>query len=138
MTAATGHCLCGAVSFTAINAGKRVDACHCGMCRRWGGGPFMAVSCGSEVEFDGEDKIRVYDSSPWAERGFCGECGSHLFYRLKETREHEIPAGLFDDQGGFHFEMQVFTDRRPDYYRFANETAEMTEQEVIDMYAPKS
>ena len=25
-------------------------------------------------------------SSAWAERGFCKNCGSHLFYRLKENK----------------------------------------------------
>jgi len=34
----TGSCLCGAVSVTANNASTKVGACHCGMCRKWGGG----------------------------------------------------------------------------------------------------
>ncbi|NIT13149.1 MAG: GFA family protein, partial [Candidatus Dadabacteria bacterium] len=52
------------------------------MCRKWCGGPLMAVNCGTDVTFEGEDNITVYDSSSWAERGFCSGCGSHLFYRL--------------------------------------------------------
>ncbi len=137
MTKGKGRCLCGAVKFTAKNINNNVAACHCGMCRRWGGGPLIAVSCGIEVAFEGEENITVYNSSDWAERGFCKKCGSHLFYRLKEINEHQMPAGLFDNQGSFNFDLQVFIDRKPSFYSFANKTNEMTEAEVIEKYAPE-
>ena len=47
-----GSCLCGAVSLK-TNSKTEVEACHCGMCRRWGGGPFLAIHCGSDVSFSG-------------------------------------------------------------------------------------
>jgi len=137
MTKTKGQCLCGSVKFTVKNVSNKVDACHCGMCRRWGGGPLMVIGCGSDVEYEGEENITVYDSSEWAERGFCKKCGSHLFYRLKEVKDHQIPAGLFDDQESFNFNLQVFIDRKPSFYSFANKTIEMTEAEVIEKYAPK-
>ena len=71
-----GSCLCGAVHFTAAHCDNHVGACHCNMCRKWGGGPFLEVACGNEVSFEGEDNISVYQSSDWAERGFCKNCGS--------------------------------------------------------------
>lgn len=139
MTKGKGRCLCGAVKFTVNKMNKEVDACHCGMCRRWGGGPLMVVDCGSDIIFEGEENITVYDSSDWAERGFCKKCGSHLFYRLKEVTDHQVqvPVGLFDEQDDYHFGMQVYIDQKPAYYDFANKTKEMTEAEVIEKYAPK-
>lgn len=132
----TGHCLCGAVTFTAASADNDLNACHCGMCRRWSGGPFMALSCGSEVDFAGEENIAVFDSSDWAERGFCKQCGSHLFYRLKDSAEMEIPVGLFEDNSeDINFKQQVFIDRKPNYYSFADQTETMTEQQIIEKYA---
>ncbi len=131
---AKGSCLCGSVHFFVKNPNKSIDACHCGMCRKWGGGPFMTVDCGSNVTFEGEDNISIYDSSEWAERGFCKKCGSHLIYRLKESRQHMIPAGLFDNQEGFVFDLQVFIDKKPPYYCFANKTKNMTEAEVFEKY----
>ncbi len=131
---AKGSCLCGAICFTARKVGKSVGACHCDMCRKWGGGPLMAVHSGSEVLFEGEDNISVYDSSAWAERGFCNKCGSHLFYRVKESKLHIIPAGLFENQESFVFENQVFIDRKPSFYSFANTTNCMTEAEVFEKY----
>ena len=78
-----GSCLCGKIRIAVKGINRNVGACHCGTCRNWGGGPFMAVDCGTDVSFEGEENISVYSSSEWAERGFCKECGSHLFYRLK-------------------------------------------------------
>jgi len=135
MTQGKGQCLCGGVKFTVKSMSNDVDACHCGMCRRWGGGPLMVVSCGEGVVFEGEENITVYNSSDWAERGFCKKCGSHLFYRLKEIRGHQIPAGLFENQESFNFNLQVFIDKKPAFYTFANKTTEMTETEVIEKYA---
>jgi len=100
-----GSCLCGEVSFTAKNAIQSVGACHCGMCRKWGGGPLMAVDCGTDVTFEGEKYISVYDSSEWAERGFCKKCGSHLFYRLKERKRKWLPEDVRDGHPFSGFEI---------------------------------
>lgn len=130
----SGSCLCGATRFIAKNFKKSVGACHCNMCRKWGGGPFMAVDCGTEVSFNGEDNISVYNSSEWADRGFCNKCGSHLFYRLKESKRYMMPAGLFDNDKMFVFDHQFFVDERPAFYCFKNETKNMTGPEEIAKY----
>lgn len=126
-----GQCLCGAIRITAREAGNSVGACHCKMCRRWGGGPFMEIDCGPAVSFDDEEYVSVFDSSAWAERGFCRKCGTHLFYRIKETGQHMIPVGLFDDEDNLAFDNQVFIDEKPAFYRFADKTNEMTGAELF-------
>ncbi|NOX42977.1 MAG: GFA family protein [Gammaproteobacteria bacterium] len=133
-----GNCLCGAVRITARNINKSVGACHCGMCRKWGGGPLMAVDCGTDVSFEGEENISVFNSSEWAERGFCNKCGSHLFYRLKESNQHMMPVGLFNNDQMFVFDHQVFIDEKPSFYGFSNETNDMTGAELFAKYAPSS
>jgi hypothetical protein len=133
---ATGHCLCGAVSINAKAMAPEVGACHCGMCRRWTGGPLMAVDCGTEVTFDGEEYVSVYDSSPWAQRGFCSRCGSHLFYRIKANQQYIIPVGLFEERDDLVFSHQIFIDRKPSFYDFANATRNKTEAEVFAKCAP--
>ena len=94
----------------------------------------MELACGTEVVFTGEDNVAVYGSSKWAERGFCKRCGTHLFYRLKETRQHMVPVGLFDQDDDLTFESQVFVDERPAYYAFANKTHDMTAKEVFEKF----
>ncbi|NOZ54417.1 MAG: GFA family protein [Gammaproteobacteria bacterium] len=130
----SGRCLCGATQISVKNMSKNVGACHCGMCRKWGGGPLLAVDCGSDVSFNDKGTISVYNSSDWAERGFCNQCGSHLFYRLKESNQYIMPAGLFDDDSMFVFDHQIFIDKKPSYYCFANETSDMTGAEVFAKY----
>lgn len=134
MSKRRGRCLCGAVRITATETTNEVGACHCKMCRRWGGGPFMEIECGAGVFFDGEENVRVYDSSDWAERGFCKKCGTHLFYRFKKTGHHGVPIGLFDDENKLVFAQQVFIDEKPSFYEFSNDTHDMTGPELIARY----
>lgn len=133
-----GACLCGKTRLVAANNADNVGACHCTTCRRWGGGPLMAVDCGTAVTLEGEEHIGVFDSSEWADRGFCKNCGTHLFYRLKGINQYIVPAGLFADRDSHHFDHQVFIDHKPGYYDFANETENMTGAEVFAKFAPPS
>ena len=131
-----GHCLCGKVKITANTMSKSVGACHCKTCRRWGGGPFMTVDCQTDVAFESPEYIHTYDSSEWAERGFCRHCGNHLFYKLKESGQYFMPVGLFEDDDSLIFDHQVFIDEKPDYYCFSNKTKDMTGAEIFAMFAP--
>ena len=130
-----GQCLCGAVKMESDTVSNKVHACHCDMCRRWSGGPLLAVDCEAQVKFDGESNISRFDSSDWAERGFCAKCGTHLFYRLKQSGQYIVPVGLFSNLEGIEFEGQIFTDQKPHYYEFANETEMMTAEQVFAMFA---
>ncbi len=130
-------CLCGAVKIKALSVNPKITACHCGMCRKWSGGPALALQCGTNVEIEGIKNVKVFDSSEWAERGFCGNCGTHLFYRIKGTGEYSIPAGFFPELKDLEIEVQYFIDKKPSYYCFANKTKELTEKEVFALYAPE-
>ncbi|MEJ2088701.1 MAG: GFA family protein [Gammaproteobacteria bacterium] len=127
---ATGKCLCGAVTFKAEDVDPHVHGCHCSMCRNWSGGPMLAVQVG-RVEFTGEDTIRRYQSSAWAERGFCGECGSNLFYRLKDTDRYIMCTGAFDDQTPFELVGEIYVDEKPPGYNFAGDHPRQTGEEFM-------
>lgn len=129
-----GSCLCGAVKVTAPKLSNSLGVCHCSMCRKWSGGPLMAVDAGTDVTFEGNENITVYNSSDWAQRGFCNKCGSSLFYRLKETGQYVLSPTLFDE-ANFIFDHQIFIEEKPSYYEFANETKNMTGEEVFKMFS---
>lgn len=93
----------------------------------------LAVHCDSNVEFSGTENIAVYASSQWAERAFCKNCGTHLYYKLLATGEYFVPAGTFES-GDFELASQIYIDRKPDYYSFANQTPVLTEQQVVERY----
>ncbi len=112
----TGRCLCGAVTVTVAGAhDPRVGACHCRMCQRWSGGLFLCFNAAAEaVTVQGE--VRSFRSSPFAERGFCPACGSHLWFRdLREdgTPEDgiELMPGLFDAARTWPLRSEIYTDR---------------------------
>ena len=131
----TGKCMCGAVKITATAKEPHVAVCHCDMCRRWSAGPFMEITC-QTVSFDDEANVGRIRSSDWAERGFCTQCGSNLFYHIVDGADYQVSVGLFDDQSVFHMSLQVFSDRKPPYYEFANKTKLMTAAEVFAAFAP--
>ena len=79
MADSKASCLCGAVKIVAAEVNPKFTVCHWQSCRTWGGAPFFAVQCGTNVMFEGEENIKIYPSSSWASRGFCSECGTHLF-----------------------------------------------------------
>ena len=133
-----GSCLCGKVKISTTSTNNQVGACHCNMCRKWGGGAFLAIDCGSDVCFEGEENIGVYQSSEWAERGFCKKCGSHLFYKFKPNHQYYIPVGIFDNDESLVFDHQVFIEEKPTYYSFANKTKNITGAELFAMFTPSS
>lgn len=135
MTKQTGRCLCGKVRFEITKPTNVVGVCHCGMCRRWNGGPTFALQCGAKLVFEGEDNIVRYKSSDWAERGFCGTCGTNLFYHLVASGTYSVWAGALDDQSNLKLTTQIFIDEKPAWYDFANATENMTGAETFAKYA---
>ena len=135
-----GACMCGKVTYKAtLKTGA--GACHCGMCRQWSGGPFMAAHAAGEVAFNGEQYISKYSSSQWAERGFCNQCGSNLFYYLLPrpglpNGEHILSAGTVADQSKFNFDNEVYIEHAPGWYQFADEVSRtrLTEADIMAMY----
>ncbi len=125
-----GRCLCGKVSYTATEPDTHVHGCHCSMCRRWCGSSMLAAEVAS-VAFDGEEHIRRYRSSDWAERGFCGECGTNLFYRLIEADKYIMSLGSFDDAAPFELAGEIFVDEKPAGYAFAGDHPRMTGAEFM-------
>ncbi|CTQ55154.1 hypothetical protein LP7551_03695 [Roseibium album] len=128
-----GSCLCGEVTFAAT-AMPSIQACHCSMCRKWSGGPFMSVPC-KEARFTGP--VGRYASSEDVVRGFCSTCGSNLFYLANANGIYAIPIGLFADQAGLPFRAEIYIDEKPDYYAFANETKKLTGSEFEALFGGK-
>ena len=135
----SGGCLCGAVRFTASPETHNYTACHCDMCTKVSGGTaYLSLHCGPDVEIEDDTQIGIYSSSHWAERHFCKNCGTPLFYKFKKTGEHGISVGVFDNSDDFEMVTQYFTDTKPAHYSFSNETKNMTRAEVFAAFAPSN
>ena len=136
----TGRCLCGAVTVTA--ALKAMDVCHCAMCRRQTSGPIFALEIDGAIETTGEDAVRVYNSSEWAERAFCGACGTALWYKLTAPGPAQgytmLFAGLFDDFAGLPLSKEICIDSKPACYALDGERPRLTAEQTLAMFTEGS
>ncbi|MEM9705406.1 MAG: GFA family protein [Pseudomonadota bacterium] len=134
-----GKCLCGAVAFSVDiqvhDDGVHIDACHCNMCRRQIGGPLLGITLAGPPNIDDAETLAVYPSSDWAERLFCKNCGSNLFYRFKNGAMHTVHAGALDDLSDGKLVVEIFTDEKPSYYDFNQPTQALTGQQVMALFA---
>ena len=125
-----GHCLCGGVTITLEHVHKEIDVCHCAMCARWGGAMYAGLE--SEDSFvTGIKLITVYQSSEWAERAFCSQCGSNLWYKFKPTGARTFVAGLFELPEGLPIKHQIFVDEKPDWYDLVQKSPMKTGADII-------
>ena len=110
MTQLTGRCLCGAVRYHLESAPFDCGWCHCRTCQLNSGAPAMAfatVKQGDWVVIEGEAEIRRVRSSSFAERLFCGRCGTPLAIDYDiQPETFDFSVGTLDDPGavtpGFH------------------------------------
>ncbi len=91
----------------------------------------LAIDSGELRSISNESLVTRYQSSEWAERGFCTKCGTHLFYYLKPANQYHFPIGLLDIGSNYKLTHQIFIDEKPGYYSFSNETHNMTGAEVF-------
>ncbi|MYI68183.1 MAG: GFA family protein [Boseongicola sp. SB0673_bin_14] len=113
-----GSCLCGQVAYLVRGPLRPVVACHCGQCRKTSGHHVAATSAPrGAVEISGEP--RWYESSPTARRGFCGTCGSNLFWD-GPGENLSIFAGTLDGPTGLGLVGHIHCADKGDYYEIAD------------------
>ena len=93
----TGGCQCGAVRYRLGAAPYWAGICHCRMCQKAGGSPYMAFASVKSEDFETtRGKLRLFASSAIAERGFCAECGTPLTYRPTGGASVSVTLGSLD------------------------------------------
>ncbi len=125
-----GRCLCGAVTFDALGSADGACVCHCEMCRRQGG-LFMSARFSGGIEFQEGAALKWCRSSPIADRGFCAECGSTLFWRIRGGASAAISAHAFGESVFEAICEHIFFDDKPDWYDFADDPPRRTGADVI-------
>jgi hypothetical protein len=111
-----GGCLCGAIRYRATSAPIRGVMCHCPQCRKSSGAPaltFVHFPAKSFMWLKGEPKR--YQSSEYAQRGFCPDCGSTLSMDEEVLADRMlVTIGSLDEPGRAHIDDHVWTkDRVP-------------------------
>ena len=114
-----GGCLCGAVRYRATSAPVRGVICHCPQCRRHSGAPALAF-----VHFPARNFTwvrgapKLYQSSEFAQRGFCADCGSTLSMHEEVLADRMLIAvGTLDEPNRVRIEDHVWTKDQISWFR---------------------
>jgi hypothetical protein len=100
----TGHCLCGAVRYSAAGPVLATAVCHCDDCQRASGSAFSIVVAVRAATFVVEGELATCetvgtDSGERRQRRFCPRCGSPIFSVVAEAPELVVlKAGTLDDR----------------------------------------
>lgn len=88
-----GGCLCGAVRYRLARIPDDVAHCHCSLCRRASGAPFVTWATVTRAELELTAGRPTWHRSTFrARRGFCSACGTQLFF----AQDAEAPVDLPD------------------------------------------
>lgn len=106
-----GVCLCGAVRFEFTEPFLTMIHCHCSMCRKHHGAPFVTFAVGSAAALRwlaGEETISRYVSSERGARPYCPRCGSVVPMPLPGTDLAIAPAGNLESDPGIRPSAHIF------------------------------
>ena len=130
---ATGGCLCGGVRFEVRDGLLDVVNCHCSKCRRFHGhvGAYTATERENLVLVQSETLKwfrSTTDETPNVHRGFCGNCGSSLFWDPRGKPRISIAAGAIDAPTGLATTGHVWVSQKGDYYKITDELIQHDER----------
>ena len=115
-----GSCNCGGVTWEATGELRGILACHCGQCRKQTGLYYAATNVADKNLTISGETLKWYQSSDVAKRGFCGECGSALFWKHEADDFTSILVGSIDGSTGLEISEHIFTDDMPDWYEITD------------------
>ena len=118
----TGGCLCGAVRYEVRGPLRDIVNCYCSMCQRLHGA-FGAHSKAdrSDIRILEKRGLKWYASSERAERGFCGECGSSLFWKPSAQSGIGILVGTLDAPDGLRTIGHIFVTEKRHFIEIAGD-----------------
>lgn len=115
---ATGACACGGVVYEVDGPLRQIVACHCEQCRRTSG-HFVAATATRRQNFRlvRDDTLKWFEAIPGFRRGFCGSCGSSLFFEELGGERVSIAAGSLDRPHGLTIAAHIYSAEAGDYYQ---------------------
>ena len=130
----TGGCQCWAVRYRLAGPPSGENICHCRMCQKASGGPFMAfasVPLAALVWTRGSP--RAFASSAAAERGFCGDCGTPLTYRIVGRDRISFTLGSLDHPSDVTPKLQYGVESK---VAWADAIAALPQRDIASIFAP--
>lgn len=106
-----GGCFCGRIRYSVEGPAAARTLCHCRSCRHATGGASVgwAVFPKSNLRvLSGE--VRWHSSSPGIRWGFCGGCGTLVFYERDSRPDHaDVTTVTLDEPNAFPPTVEIWT-----------------------------
>jgi hypothetical protein len=121
-----GSCLCGNVTFEITGDLAPPSACHCSQCRKQSGHFWSSTHIPeTNLTLTAQDSLRWYAASDAAKRGFCGNCGSFLFWKHNDESNVSVAMGALSSPTGAQLARHIFTVDKGDYYQIADDLPQL-------------
>jgi GNAT superfamily N-acetyltransferase len=114
-----GGCFCGALRYRIAASPLEVSHCHCSICRRTSGAPFVtwATVRRDAFAFTSGDPA-VLHSTPQATRTFCAACGTALtFQYAAEPSWIDFTVGSLDEPDSLPPDSHIWTSSQLSWLR---------------------
>ena len=93
-----GGCFCGRVRYETSGVPFQETSCHCSICRRTSGAPFVTWFSVPRAQFRFvSGQPTRFRSTPKGMRSFCGHCGTQLTFQLEGLEEVDVTTCSLDD-----------------------------------------
>lgn len=130
-TALTGGCFCGRVRYEAHGAPYNKTICHCSMCRRTTGAPFVAWFSVPRSGFRLNGVARRFRSSGKATRSFCPECGTQISFELDSAADEiDVTTSSLDEPHRVPPADHTYTESRLAWVKLADGLQEFRQSRV--------
>lgn len=118
----TGGCLCGAVRYEITGPLRDVVNCHCEMCQKvYGSFGAHTKARKVNIQITNSEGLAKYKTSDVAQRVFCKNCGTSLFWEPFDLDATGIAAGTLDGPTGLTTMGHIFVGEKSDFYEISDD-----------------
>lgn len=117
-----GGCYCGAVRYEAAGTPFNETSCHCTICRRTTGAPFVAWFSVRREDFHfAAGSPTRFNSTAKASRSFCGRCGTQLTFESGDTPDEiDVSTASLDEPDAVPPLNHIWTRSKLSWIRLAD------------------
>ena len=117
-----GGCFCGALRYVITGNPMYETNCHCSICRRVSGAPYLTWFTVKKTAFMLlKGTPQRFRSSVGGARGFCAICGTHLFYENSGSDEEiDVTTCSLDNVEQFPPKDHTWVKSKPTWVHIAD------------------
>ena len=115
-----GSCLCGNVKIEITGEAKNVRICHCRLCQKTMGAPFLARALFPQDNILVNGETQRHSSSDGLDRVFCPTCGTTLGAWRKNGTFAGIALAIFDNRNAFEPTEHIWVSEKMEWVKISD------------------